>query len=562
MTDAPQKPKNQSPTSPGPSAEGPITVATIAAAERLAGLCFDPGERTQMLATIADQVALLRARRGAALEADLVPATGFDPRLPTTAPPRRARFRPPRVNVGRLPRRDADIAFAPLARLAGWLKRRRITSARLTELYLERLGTIGAALDCVITLTAERDRAEAARADHEIAAGRYLGPLHGVPWGAKDLLDTAGIATTWGAAPFRDRVPARDAAVIRLLDAAGAVLVAKTSLGALAWGDVWFGGVTRNPWHRDEGSSGSSAGSAAAVVAGLVGFALGSETHGSIVSPCVRCGATGLRPTFGRVPRVGAMTLAWSLDKIGPICRGVGDTALALRAINAHDPADPGSRAVPLAFDAGRDVAGARVGYDPAWFADAAEGERAALDALRRLGVDPVAIALPDLPYATLTLIVDAEAAAAFEALTLDGRDDRLVRQEPDAWPNRFRQARFIPAVDLIQAERLRRKAMLVMDDAFANLDAMIGPGLSEPMLTITNMTGHPSLTLRAGFGSRPARTIGGGGTAPAPIIEAPYGVTLWGRLYDEGTILNLGLALEAAFGVAERRPPLGGDPP
>ena len=547
--------------------ESSITVETIAAAERLADVTFTAAERKQILATIDRQIG--RVRRGRSFEPDngLGPATVFDPRLPAfDIAANDGGFMPSEPAVPPLPDNDDDIAFATVTRLAVWLRRGAITSTRLTEIYLARLESIGAELECAVTITADLAMRQAAEADREIAAGRYWGPLHGVPWGAKDLLDTAGIATTWGAMPYKDRVADRDAAVVRRLHEAGAVLVAKTTLGALAEGDVWFGGTTRNPWNTSEGSSGSSAGSAAAAAAGLVGFAIGSETGGSIVSPSERCGVTGLRPTFGRVSRAGAMTMCWSLDKLGPMCRSVEDTALVLAAINGFDADDPGSIDMPFAFDAGRPAKGLRLGYSPAWFAGdgANEIDRAALEAARRAELDLVEVELPDLPYSALWPILDVESAAAFEDLTLSGRDDLLVRQDDFALPNFWRTARFYSAVDLVQAQRLRRKVMEAMDGVFTGIDAMIGSSVRGLMLEITNFTGHPSLTIRAGFVEQPGRGIEPPIDDPdlhpdrgGPSRTVPHGVTLWGRLFDEGTLCTIGMALEAEFGVADCRPPV-----
>ena len=546
-----------------------ITSETVAAAERLAAVDYDEAERRQVVAKIDAQVERTRLRRGYMPANGLGPAVVFDPRLPgmdiaanaggvkpSTAPP------PP------LPGNDTDIAYAPLTQLSGWLRQGAITSTRLTGIYLDRLERIGPRLECVVTVTRELALAQAAAADREIAAGRYRGPLHGIPWGAKDLLDTAAIATTWGAAPYRDRVPEADAAVVRRLAEAGAVLIAKTTLGALAWGDTWFGGATRNPWNTDEGASGSSAGSAASVCAGLVGFAIGSETLGSIVAPCERCGVTGLRPTFGRVSRAGAMALCWSTDKLGPICRGVEDTALVLAAINGHDADDPGSIGIAFAFDAGEPATGLRLGYAPAWFDgdEATEVDRAALDVARGAGLELVEVAIPDLPYEALEAIVDVEAAAAFEDLTLSGRDDELVSQHDGAWPNMFRTSRFVSAVDLIQTERLRRRAMEVLDVLYRGIDAMIGSFPNGSMASITNFTGHPSLTIPAGFVERRGRGLSPANDDPAslagdaagPVRAVPHAVNLWGRLFDEGRLCVIGMALEAAFGVRGRRPPVG----
>jgi len=406
--------------------------------------------------------------------------------------------------------------------------------------------------------------AQAKRADEEIAAGKYRGPLHGIPWGGKDLLDTAGIPTTYGAEPFRNRVPVKDAAVVQRLNEAGAVLVAKLSLGSLALNDVWFGGQTMNPWLLEEGSSGSSAGPGAATAAGLVGFSIGSETGGSIVSPSMRCGVTGLRPTYGRVARTGAMTLCWSLDKLGPMARSVEDTMLVLHAISGPDAADVSSVPSKLDFDAGASVQGLRVGYFPDWMNHnpATDVDRAALETVKKVGMIPVEVSIPNWPYDSLDLILFAEGAAAFEELTLSHGLDQLKVQTFDAWPNLFRQARFLSAVDFVQADRLRRKVAEEMARVFSEVDLLLVPSLRDEMLTITNFTGHPSLTLRAGFvevsqarsdwAPDPSRPL----PKFSPPRRVPHGVTLIGRLFDEGTMASAGLALERAFGVAGERPP------
>ena len=416
----------------------------------------------------------------------------------------------------------------------------------------------------MITLTRELALAQAKKADEEIAAGKYRGPLHGVPWGGKDLLDTAGIPTTYGAEPYRNRVPTKDAAVVQRLHEAGAVLVAKLSLGSLALNDIWFGGQTMNPWLLEEGSSGSSAGPGAATAAGLVGFAIGSETGGSIVSPSMRCGVTGLRPTYGRVARTGAMTLCWSLDKLGPMTRSVEDTMLVLHAISGPDAGDVSSVPSKLDFDAGAAVQGLRVGYFPAWMKEnpATDVDRAALEAVKKVGMVPVEVSIPNWPYDSLDLILFAEGAAAFEELTLSHGLDQLKIQTYDAWPNLFRQSRFLSAVDFVQADRLRRKVAEEMARIFSEVDLLLVPSLRDEMLTITNFTGHPSLTLRAGFvevsearsdwAPDPSRPL----PKFSPPRRVPHGVTLIGRLFDEGTVGSAGLALQRAFGVVGERPP------
>jgi Asp-tRNA(Asn)/Glu-tRNA(Gln) amidotransferase A subunit family amidase len=463
-----------------------------------------------------------------------------------------------------LPQSDQEIAFAPLTQLSRWIEKRQLSSERLTQIYLGRLERFNPKLRCTITLTRELALAQAKRADEEIAAGNYRGPLHGIPWGAKDLVDTAGIPTTYGAEPFRNRIPTEDAAIVKRLHQAGAVLVAKLSLGALALNDIWFGGQTMNPWLLEEGSSGSSAGPGAATAAGLVGFAIGSETGGSIVGPSMRCGITGLRPTYGRVPRTGAMTLCWSLDKLGPMTRGVEDAILVLDAISGPDPGDVSSVSSALDFDSSATVEGLRVGYFPGWLkeAPATSVDRDALEAVKKSGMVPVEVTIPDWPYDSLNLILFAEGAAAFEDLTLSHGVDQLKVQVPDAWPNIFRLSRFLSAVDFVQADRLRRKVAAEMARVFSQVDLLLVPSLRDEMLTITNFTGHPSLTLRAGFvevrearsdwAPDPARPL----PTFAPPRRVPHGVTLIGRLFDEGTLARGGLALERTFGVAGERPP------
>jgi len=502
--------------------------------------------------------------RKLALEPTVAPASRWNPVLSGEAGPHGDRFIRTHVDSEPLPASDADIAFAPVTKLSRWIEQGKITSERLTLIYLKRIEQFDPKLRCVITLTRDHALAQARKADQEIAAGNYRGPLHGIPFGVKDLLDTAGIPTTYGAEPYRDRVPDQDSAVVKRLYTAGAVLVAKLSLGALALNDVWFGGQTMNPWLLEEGASGSSAGPGAATAAGLVGFSVGSETGGSIISPSMRCGLTGLRPTFGRVPRTGAMTLCWSLDKLGPMTRSVEDAMLVLQAISGPDAGDVASVPSHLDFDANKSVKGLRVGYFPNWMKErpATDVDRSALPALEKAGMVPIEIAIPDWPYASLNLILFAEGAAAFEDISLSGAINQLKIQTPDAWPNIFRESRFLSAVDLVQADRLRRKVAEEMSRVFSQVDLLLVPSLRDEMLTITNFTGHPSLTLRAGFvevqkarsdwapdPSRPLPTF----STPRRV---PHGITLIGRLFEEGTMANAGLALERIFGVVGERPP------
>ena len=546
-----------------------VTVTTFAEAEKLMQIQLNDAERAMAAATWRKTMASLYERRTGprkvALEPTLAPATRWDPELPgQKILPARDRFIRSQNDPGPLPSSDADIAFARVTQLSRWIEQRRLTSDRLTRIYLKRLQQFDPRLRCVITLTSEQALAQAKKADEEIAAGKYRGPLHGIPFGVKDLLDTAGIPTTYGAEPYRNRVPMENSAVIKRLYEAGGVLVAKLSLGALALNDVWFGGQTMNPWLLEEGASGSSAGPGAATAAGLVGFSIGSETGGSIVSPSMRCGIAGLRPTYGRVPRTGAMTLCWSLDKLGPMARCVEDTMLVLQAITGPDAGDVASVPSKLDFDANASVQGLRVGYFPGWMKErpATEVDRSALEVASKIGMVPVEVAIPDWPYGCLNLILFAEGAAAFEELGLSGGMNQLKAQVPDAWPNIFREARFLSAVDFVQADRLRRKVAEEMARVFAEVDLLLVPSLRDEMLTITNCTGHPSLTLRAGFVevSKARSDWAPDPNNPLPTFSTPrrvpHGITLIGRLFDEGTVASAGLALERAFAVANERPP------
>jgi Asp-tRNA(Asn)/Glu-tRNA(Gln) amidotransferase A subunit family amidase len=546
-----------------------VSSSTFAEAEKLVRVENTAAHRVEAADSWRVSMAPLYERRTGpqkvALESTLAPYSRWDPVLPgEAAGPKHDQFIRSETDPGRVPANDEDIAFSSVAQLSRWIEGQKLSSQRLTSIYLARIEKFNPKLRCVITLTREHALAQAKKADAEISAGKYRGPLHGIPWGAKDLLDTAGIPTTYGAEPFRNRVPAKDAAVVKRLDDAGAVLVAKLSLGALALNDIWFGGQTMNPWLLEEGSSGSSAGPGAATSAGLVGFAIGSETGGSIVAPSMRCGITGLRPTYGRVPRTGAMTLCWSLDKLGPMARRVEDAMLVLHAISGPDAGDLSSVPSKLDFDAGADVQGLRVGYFPGWMNQdpATDVDRAALETVKRIGMVPVEVAIPAWPYDSLDLILFAEGAAAFEELTLGGGLDQLKVQTPDAWPNLFRQARFLSAVDFVQADRFRRKVAEEMARVFSQVDLLLVPSLRDEMLTITNFTGHPSLTLRAGFVEvSEARSD----WAPdpknplprfSPPRRVPHGITLIGRLFEEGTLGRAGIALERAFGVAAERPP------
>jgi Asp-tRNA(Asn)/Glu-tRNA(Gln) amidotransferase A subunit family amidase len=531
-----------------------IDDATLNAAERLFGVRYTDAERAQMRDNLTQQVELAVRRRAVKLPNALPPATLFDPRLRGFSMPPQSTLNIPRT-APPLPMSEADIAFAPVRNLSAWIAGGQLSSVRLTRIYLDRIRRHDPTLLSFATVTDAVAMAQAERADALLAAGTWLGPLHGIPYGAKDVLDTAGITTGWGAEPFAHRVPEANARVVQCLEEAGAVLLGKTSVGALAYGDVWYGGQTRNPWNTEEGSRGSSAGSASATAAGLVGFAIGTETLGSIVAPCARCGATGLRPTFGRVSRAGAMALCWSLDKIGPICRSVADTALVLAAINGFDAQDDGSIAAPFGWDATRPATGLRVGYIAADFTD--KLDLAALDAVRSLGAAAIPLELPDLPYDALRHLVFAEAAAAFEELTLHDIDDTL-----GAWPNSFRKARFLSAVDHVQLDRLRRRVMREIDALFRRVDVLLAPELTGAMTVIGNMTGHPCLTVRSGFSELRTRQMPAflGAEikeAEGPAHTVPHSITIVAPLFDEAAALTLGNALEARLAIAVRRPTL-----
>jgi Asp-tRNA(Asn)/Glu-tRNA(Gln) amidotransferase A subunit family amidase len=566
---ATQEPAGMPPAFGTSTPVGPIvSPATFTEAEKLVQVELNKRDIEQAAQTWRVNMAPLYERRVGPrkmpLPDGLAPWSRWNPALPgTPAGPERNRIVRSGADVGPLPANDADIAFSTVTKLSRWIESRKLTSERLTHIYLQRLEKFNPTLRCVITLTREHALQQAKKADAEIAAGKYRGPLHGIPWGGKDLLDTAGIATTYGAEPLRNRVPERDAAVVKRLNEAGAVLVAKLSLGALALNDIWFGGQTMNPWLLEEGASGSSAGPGAATAAGLVGFSIGSETGGSIVSPSMRCGVTGLRPTYGRVPRTGAMTLCWSLDKLGPMTRGVEDALLVVDAISGPDAGDVNCVPSKLDFDAGASVKGLRVGYFPAWMKTdpATDVDRAALEMEKEIGMVPVEVSLPDWPYDSLQLILFAEGAAAFEELTLQHGVDQLKMQTYDSWPNLFRQARFLSAVDFVQADRMRRKVAEEMARIFSDVDLLLVPSLRDEMLTITNFTGHPSLTFRAGFVevSQARSDWAPDPASPLPKFSpprrVPHGVTLIGKLFEEGTLAEAGLALEKRFAVADERP-------
>ncbi|TFW16962.1 amidase [Massilia arenosa] len=575
-TPAPGTPPNPATAGAPPTfgtmpAVGPeVTATTFAEAEKLMQVALTPAQRAMAAQSWRTSMAGMLERRSGPrklkIEDSVAPATTWFPASigGSQGTPTRDRFVLAQTSARPLPSKDEDIAYASVTDLAQWIQSRKLTSERLTDIYLARIEQLDPRLRSVITLTREHALTRARQADREIATGKYRGALHGIPYGVKDLLDTKGIRTTWGADFYRDRVPAEDSVVVQRLNAAGAVLLAKLSLGALALNDIWFGGQTMNPWLPEEGASGSSAGPGAATAAALVAFSIGSETGGSIVSPAMRCGVTGLRPTYGRVPRTGAMTLSWTLDKLGPMTRTVEDAMLVLRAIGGPDAGDTASVPAHLDYDGSAPVKGLKVGYFANWMkeAPATDVDRAALDALTKLGLVPTPVTLPDWPYQSLNTIIFAEGAAAFEEMALDGRLDQLKVQVPDAWPNLFRESRFLSAVDFVQADRMRRKVAQEMARIFKQVDLLLVPSLRDEMLTISNHTGHPSLTLRTGFvevgearsdwAPNPAQPL----PKFSPPRRVPHGVTLIGRLFDEGTIARVGVALERASGVAGERPP------
>ena len=528
-----------------------ITASSIAAAEELAGLKFDDAERAMMLESLKTQQGRIDALHKVALSNSVSPAIVFDPLPPGKVIPqtkKQAMVRS-RTSGRALPSSDDEIAFLPVTELSEFIRRGKLKPSRLTDIYLTRLKKYDAVLRATITLTEDRARAQARVADEEIARGRYRGPLHGIPWGAKDLLAVKGYKTTWGAGPYKEQVIDEDATVVQRLDAAGAILVAKLTLGELAQGDMWYGGRTRNPWKVDAGSSGSSAGPASATAGGLVGFSIGSETLGSISSPSTVCGTTGLRPTYGRVPKTGAMALSWTMDKLGPICRSVEDCALVLDAIYGPDGKDKSAIAAPYSWDASLSPKKLRIGYVKSAFdmpmMDPKDEKRtihaskkwddAALEVLRGMGINLIPIELPDLPYDAMRIILTAEAAAAFDDLTRSNRDGELVQQTRFDWANTFRTARFIPAVDYINANRVRSTAIEAWDALMKTVDVIVTPTSAANLLQLvaTNLTGHPAVILPNGF--RPDGT--------------PVSLTFLGGLFEEAKVMAVAHAYQKATG-------------
>lgn len=531
-----------------------ITTQTIAAAEEIAGVEFDDAERAMMVKDLKDQRKQIEQLHAVKLENSIPPAVQFSPLLPgmTLDRTRKPMVRSP-VTAGTVPANLEELAFRPVTELSALVRARKVTSLALTRMYLARLKKYDPVLKCVVTLTEERALAQARAMDAELAGGTYRGALHGIPWGAKDLLAVKGYPTTWGTPLYRNQVIGEDATVVQRLDAAGAVLVAKLTLGELAMGDVWFGGTTKNPWNVEQGSSGSSAGPASATAAGLVGFSIGSETLGSISSPATRCGVTGLRPTFGRVPKTGAMALAWSMDKLGPMCRSVEDCALVLDAIHGTDGQDLTAHDASFNWDATRPLSGIRVGYFRSVFDRPeldAEGkpqhptkkfDDAALAVMQRLGVKLIAVEVPEAAYNGMRLILDAESGAAFDELTRSGRDAEMTRQTADAWPNSFRAARFVPGVEYINANRARTLAMRRWAELFARVDVIVTPTSGSAQLVATNLTGHPAVILPHGF-----RDDG-----------TPVSLTFLGSLFGEAALCRVAHAYQQATDFHLKQPTL-----
>lgn len=523
-----------------------ITREMLIAAETVAGLEFTDAKRDLMLDNVNQALTAYAAIRRIAVANSVIPAMRFDPLLPgirslpvVRRPGAKQPIRRPTVR----PATDAELAFLSVADLGALLRAGKVTSTELTRLSLDRFKRFDPELLAVVTLLEDRALDQARQADAELKHGKPRGPLHGIPWGAKDLLAVPGYPTTWGSPIYKTQVLPETATVVQRLDAAGAVLVAKLSLGEFAQGDVWYGGTTKNPWKTDQGSSGSSAGPASATASGCVAFAIGSETQGSIISPATRCGVTGLRPTFGRVSRNGAMALSWTMDKLGPMCRTATDCGLVFGAIHGPDGKDPTVHDRPFDWSPSRGPSGIRVGYSMAAF-DADHATKAfdakALDVLAGMGVTLIPMELPaDLPTGGLRVILTAEAAAAFDEVTRSGKDDQMVQQTRNAWPNTFRSARFIPAVEYIQANRVRTLLMQKLDDFMQPADLFVTPSFSSNLIQITNLTGHPALVLPNGF--NPDGT--------------PVSLTFVGRLFGEADLLAIGEAYQAATDFHLRRP-------
>jgi Asp-tRNA(Asn)/Glu-tRNA(Gln) amidotransferase A subunit family amidase len=515
-----------------------VTKDMLRQAEKLIGIEFTDAQEAMALASANTNLERYETLRKIQIPLDTEPATLFHPALPG----KRYNIKKAKLKLSKteVPQFGAleDLAFATVPEIAELIRTRKVSPVELTKMYVARLKKYGPKLNCVVTLTEDLALAQAAEAEREIKAGKYRGPLHGIPWGAKDLFATKGIRTTWGAEPYRDQMIDYDATVIERLRDAGAVLVAKLSMGALAQGGRWFAGMTRNPWQVEEdktGSSGSSAGPASATAAGLVGFSIGTETLGSIVSPSSRCGVVGLRPTYGRVSRYGAMGLSWTMDKIGPICRGVEDCAAALNAIYGPDGHDITVGEVAFNWEPGKPLSSMKIGYLKTEFEQQQDAERKAiyqqaLDDLKFAGANLQPIELPKFSVAALRIILVAEAATAFDDLTRNGGINQLSGQEPNDWPNTFRSSRFIPAVEYIRAQRARRLLMQEMEDLMSKWDIFVSPAPGSLSLLITNLTGHPAVCVPCGL--------------PKGL---PQSIMFTGRLYDEGAPLRVALAYERA---------------
>ena len=513
----------------------PFRKSSIRQAEKLSGLQFGSADRKLMMEDLSGNLEKYEGIRNLKIPNSVQPSIQFNP-VPIGVQFDRIRRTIRWSPIDEVSRPDnlEELAFASVAELAELILTRQVSSTELTKMYLERLKEHGPTLQCVVTLTEELALKQAARADAEIAAGKYRGPLHGIPYGAKDLLAVKGYKTTWGAMPYKDQMIDENSTVVKKLEEAGAVLVAKLTLGALAWGDVWFGGKTKNPWNLEEGSSGSSAGSGSATAAGLVAFAIGTETWGSIVSPSTRCGVTGLRPTFGRVSRAGAMALSWSMDKIGPMCRTVEDCAIVFNAIYGPDGLDQSLIDLPFNYNADVDLTGLRIGYLKSAFEGDYTGkdnDEASLKVLRELGVDLIPFELPEFPVENISFILWAEAAAAFDELTRSGQDELMVRQIQRAWPNVFRASRFIPAVEYIQANRARHILIQKMAEQMKAVDLFVTSSFGGNNLLVTNLTGHPCVVVPNGFKEN----------------GSPTSISFIGQLYDEGTILAVAKAYQDA---------------
>ncbi|MGE5497083.1 MAG: amidase [Syntrophothermus sp.] len=526
--------------------EGPITRPIVESAEKVIGLSFNDAKRDSMLDGLNDQLKSYEKIRQIHLDNSVMPAVIFNP-LPVgyqfDVKQRPLKFSD--YSKTKMPSNIEDLAYYSIGELSYLLKNRKVTSEALTKMYIGRLKKYGPKLECVITLTEDLAMKQARQADKEIAAGKYRGPLHGIPYGAKDLLSVKGYKTTWGAMPYKDQVIDADATVIKKLEEAGAVLAAKLTMGALAWGEYWFGGMTRNPWNYDQGSSGSSAGSASAVSAGLVPFAIGTETWGSIVSPSTVCGTSGLRPTYGRVSRTGAMALSWSMDKIGPITRNAEDCAFVFRAIYGPDGTDQTLYDVPFNYNQNIRLSGLRIGYLKKDFANLKfafhEQDSVTLETLKKMGATLVPIDLPEIPVNDISFILNAEAAAAFDELTRSGKDDMMVRQIKNAWPNVFRHSRFIPAVEYINANRIRFQLIQAMDKMLKGVDLYMAPSWDGDNSLVTNLTGHPLVVVPNGFSKE--------GT--------PTSITFVGKLFDEGTIIAAAAAYQKQTDFHKKHPVL-----